>query len=106
MIRRPPRSTLFPYTTLFRSKRRGIAFSGGNPYFGGRFFTQESSHAGSHGHRGLAGWWGRDPDRPARPPARVRRVYRRDPVSTRLSAQKNVRLRERAPVWAAVRGSS
>src|SRR2546423_15147183 len=25
MIRRPPRSTLFPYTTLFRS---------GNPYFG------------------------------------------------------------------------
>src|SRR6266700_7912167 len=29
MIRRPPRSTLFPYTTLFRSKRderRGISF--------------------------------------------------------------------------------
>src|SRR3712207_9480114 len=24
MIRRPPRSTLFPYTTLFRSKRHGI----------------------------------------------------------------------------------
>src|SRR2546422_4703630 len=24
MIRRPPRSTLFPYTTLFRSKRRGV----------------------------------------------------------------------------------
>src|SRR5438477_2410134 len=24
MIRRPPRSTLFPYTTLFRSKDRGI----------------------------------------------------------------------------------
>src|SRR5258708_23081818 len=23
MIRRPPRSTLFPYTTLFRSKKRG-----------------------------------------------------------------------------------
>src|SRR2546426_3610204 len=23
MIRRPPRSTLFPYTTLFRSKHRG-----------------------------------------------------------------------------------
>src|SRR3712207_8009811 len=23
MIRRPPRSTLFPYTTLFRSPRRG-----------------------------------------------------------------------------------
>src|SRR2546427_5272235 len=24
MIRRPPRSTLFPYTTLFRSPRRGV----------------------------------------------------------------------------------
>src|SRR6201998_2626917 len=25
MIRRPPRSTLFPYTTLFRSKARGLS---------------------------------------------------------------------------------
>src|SRR2546430_11406217 len=25
MIRRPPRSTLFPYTTLFRSFRRGFS---------------------------------------------------------------------------------
>src|SRR5262245_62691294 len=25
MIRRPPRSTLFPYTTLFRSERHGIS---------------------------------------------------------------------------------
>src|SRR2546422_1356813 len=24
MIRRPPRSTLFPYTTLFRSRRMGL----------------------------------------------------------------------------------
>src|SRR3712207_6888401 len=28
MIRRPPRSTLFPYTTLFRSKRRRVAVVG------------------------------------------------------------------------------
>src|SRR2546430_12136986 len=27
MIRRPPRSTLFPYTTLFRSRRRASAQS-------------------------------------------------------------------------------
>src|SRR2546430_13773643 len=27
MIRRPPRSTLFPYTTLFRSARDRLAFS-------------------------------------------------------------------------------
>src|SRR2546430_5718601 len=26
MIRRPPRSTLFPYTTLFRSLERGLRF--------------------------------------------------------------------------------
>src|SRR3712207_8958784 len=26
MIRRPPRSTLFPYTTLFRSTNRGLQF--------------------------------------------------------------------------------
>src|SRR2546422_10253275 len=34
MIRRPPRSTLFPYTTLFRSQRyhfSGIAGAGMNP---------------------------------------------------------------------------
>src|SRR3712207_8399453 len=29
MIRRPPRSTLFPYTTLFRSGRRGGGRRGG-----------------------------------------------------------------------------
>src|SRR3712207_7294033 len=28
MIRRPPRSTLFPYTTLFRSLRRGQTVDG------------------------------------------------------------------------------
>src|SRR3712207_7423566 len=31
MIRRPPRSTLFPYTTLFRSPRRGALASGRPP---------------------------------------------------------------------------
>src|SRR2546426_10855623 len=29
MIRRPPRSTLFPYTTLFRSYRRRVELLGG-----------------------------------------------------------------------------
>src|SRR2546427_9378488 len=29
MIRRPPRSTLFPYTTLFRSEQRGSDQCGG-----------------------------------------------------------------------------
>src|SRR5690349_23392004 len=31
MIRRPPRSTLFPYTTLFRSPPRRVSRGGGRP---------------------------------------------------------------------------
>src|SRR2546427_4578450 len=31
MIRRPPRSTLFPYTTLFRSRVRARAIAGAPP---------------------------------------------------------------------------
>src|SRR2546422_5981133 len=31
MIRRPPRSTLFPYTTLFRSRQRAERRQGGRP---------------------------------------------------------------------------
>src|SRR2546430_15603497 len=31
MIRRPPRSTLFPYTTLFRSVAGGLRYSWGDP---------------------------------------------------------------------------
>src|SRR2546423_10055349 len=30
MIRRPPRSTLFPYTTLFRSQQPGLILTGDN----------------------------------------------------------------------------
>src|SRR3712207_7194751 len=31
MMRRPPRSTLLPYTTLFRSSESGLPESGGGP---------------------------------------------------------------------------
>src|SRR2546430_6238334 len=34
MIRRPPRSTLFPYTTLFRSFEMGATGVGATIYFG------------------------------------------------------------------------
>src|SRR3712207_6919029 len=41
MIRRPPRSTLFPYTTLFRSRRSPVARrhreAARAPHRGGRF---------------------------------------------------------------------
>src|SRR2546430_10458145 len=35
MIRRPPRSTLFPYTTLFRSRGGWIMDGSGNPRYQG-----------------------------------------------------------------------
>src|SRR2546422_11162995 len=42
MIRRPPRSTLFPYTTLFRSRREGLPFGrlDGVDELLGRFFRE------------------------------------------------------------------
>src|SRR3712207_6912762 len=46
MIRRPPRSTLFPYTTLFRSSATLTA--GGNPVVGKSVsFTLNGNPAGS-----------------------------------------------------------
>src|SRR5256885_9380479 len=42
MIRRPPRSTLFPYTTLFRSNFQGVALSDAFDYV--RDVTQANIH--------------------------------------------------------------
>src|SRR6267142_1554218 len=42
MIRRPPRSTLFPYTTLFRSRCRSAACAGPRPAASPRFPAQRS----------------------------------------------------------------
>src|SRR2546425_8985733 len=44
MIRRPPRSTLFPYTTLFRS---GSALRG-NAFFGGVFVLDQEFPGPEH----------------------------------------------------------
>src|SRR5260221_8172804 len=41
MIRRPPRSTLFPYTTLFRSKRKTT----GNTYYNNKCSRNEAQNA-------------------------------------------------------------
>src|SRR3712207_8254632 len=45
MIRRPPRSTLFPYTTLFRSVKNGVAHTATNV---------DKSWLGTHLAEGLA----------------------------------------------------
>src|SRR3712207_8452162 len=44
MIRRPPRSTLFPYTTLFRSRRarRGIGYLAQEPSIFRRLTVEEN----------------------------------------------------------------
>src|SRR2546429_5273942 len=54
MIRRPPRSTLFPYTTLFRSQPPRVARSGGPGRVGSRApacASWSSSHHASAGDR-------------------------------------------------------
>src|SRR3989441_11965068 len=55
MIRRPPRSTLFPYTTLFRSDNNR------DKSFGGRVGFTPLSGAQLLNF-GLGGWWGPEQD--------------------------------------------
>src|SRR3712207_7694254 len=40
MIRRPPKSTLFPYTTLFRSARRDVSVTACSPAGFAEFFLK------------------------------------------------------------------
>src|SRR3712207_8853695 len=86
MIRRPPRSTLFPYTTLFRSRggawrlRPDAADHGGVPRARAHDIRGERGDPEPHGPAG--------PDRPdaARGRARARRSADLDRKSTRLNS--------------------
>src|SRR5258708_24002316 len=51
MIRRPPRSTLFPYTTLFRSR---VAAHDGQAF--GRLFDRHARRVYNHCFRRTADW--------------------------------------------------
>src|SRR3712207_8624829 len=81
MIRRPPRSTLFPYTTLFRSFEFGVE---GVPRAVGEGCADGNRHNGRAGARG-------DIHYPFAPPA-VRRIQQKhfkpagDRKSTRLNS--------------------
>src|SRR3712207_8533732 len=46
MIRRPPRSTLFPYTTLFRSSQEALPFEAGDDH---SFGTEHHSRRPAQG---------------------------------------------------------
>src|SRR5260370_9196553 len=48
MIRRPPRSTLFPYTTLFRSNEAGRAAYASEGYAGHRQGTEQKAASNHH----------------------------------------------------------
>src|SRR5256885_11766522 len=73
MIRRPPRSTLFPYTTLFRSKPGGARAPRAPYHFGGH-----------HEHHQLSAQT--QPVVRAGDEEAVRRLARQDRKSTRLNS--------------------
>src|SRR2546429_3306228 len=73
MIRRPPRSTLFPYTTLFRSYGLGRARDARLP----------GALAGHQDQAGHAPDWGADAAAPALHAAHIRALDRK---STRLNS--------------------
>src|SRR5260370_40083340 len=81
MIRRPPRSTLFPYTTLFRSTGVDVASDYGAPVHatGDGIITIAENHAGygrlvviDHGF-GITTWYAHLSSFSAVPGARVKR---------------------------------
>src|SRR2546430_12528197 len=79
MIRRPPRSTLFPYTTLFRSER----FGG----YGSRGGVRDARPGTVHGRRrGAPAVRSGDARRVAQPSVDRPRLEFRDRKSTRLNS--------------------
>src|SRR3712207_7177866 len=54
MIRRPPRSTLFPYTTLFRSGSDDVAWSSDNAFVASALVNRDVNLVG-----GTAWFWAR-----------------------------------------------
>src|SRR2546426_6402713 len=75
MIRRPPRSTLFPYTTLFRSRRRHRRVEPGE-------IERNARHALGHPYRWIAKALGKE-QRARVEPSRVRRHEREEVVAQR-----------------------
>src|SRR5688572_31319313 len=83
MIRRPPRSTLFPYTTLFRSDR-GVGHSRERPPPTGVGGADDSGVEVGEQHRGAVG--GDDSEQDSRPVGGHGVGARPDRKSTRLNS--------------------
>src|SRR5689334_24797937 len=81
MIRRPPRSTLFPYTTLFRSRMLGQMFDAKASDFGRCLTKADADAANAALERAHAEFASRDP----RTAAEVARLFP-DRKSTRLNS--------------------
>src|SRR3712207_7828349 len=91
MIRRPPRSTLFPYTTLFRSgadAERPKAVSKGSRHLGVpvRVADHERAAAKEQGREGLPGGERESTHEPRRALGRPRVLDHEDRKSTRLNS--------------------
>src|SRR5256885_9652720 len=84
MIRRPPRSTLFPYTTLFRSRYRARC------YRAQETGTAASSGAEDGGHW-PSGWWSRPRlQQSAHCHYRIQRSYRSEEHTSELQSPCNL----------------
>src|SRR5256885_16935117 len=84
MIRRPPRSTLFPYTTLFRSEGAKLAFADREAWYADPEFASVPldallSHDYTEARRRLVGDRASLELRPGSPSGREPRLPRRDP---------------------------
>src|SRR3712207_7922422 len=91
MIRRPPRSTLFPYTTLFRSAlhERRLAVAVGTEQHDGLPAADVQLDVFEHAHRPVVGVDALDGDaigQGRRAPPRGRGSRLRDRKSTRLNS--------------------
>src|SRR3989442_10493960 len=88
MIRRPPRSTLFPYTTLFRSLVVEVGGRGRNDARGRRLEQREAAHALGVMERGQQSDAGRAPSPRARSEEHTSELQSRPHLVCRLLLEK------------------
>src|SRR3712207_8896482 len=95
MIRRPPRSTLFPYTTLFRSRQR-LQAAGGEPPRGLRERVRVGRDGTDVGERGAGPGGQRERDL-GRSEEHTSELQSRQYLVCRLLLEKNNNSRKRTP---------